>query len=60
VKTGALSQLWAATADSDKVKNGGYYNPVGQEFEGSEMVNNKELSESLWEWTQTELKEHGL
>ena len=58
VKSGALNQLWAAAATSEKVKNGGYYNPVGLAYE-SPSVNDKKLSESLWEWTETELKGHG-
>jgi NAD(P)-dependent dehydrogenase (short-subunit alcohol dehydrogenase family) len=59
VKAGAVNQLWAATAKSELVKSGKYYNPVGEEVKGSELVDNKEQAESLWEWTEKELAGHG-
>ena len=59
VSTGALTQLWAATAISNVVNNGAFYYPVGKEFGGNSLSRNYELAEKLWEWTQTELKDHG-
>jgi NAD(P)-dependent dehydrogenase (short-subunit alcohol dehydrogenase family) len=59
VKDGALNQLWAATGPNEDVKQAAFYYPVGVEFEGSPMVNDPKMAEKLWDFTETELREHG-
>ncbi|KAF7590195.1 hypothetical protein BBP40_003170 [Aspergillus hancockii] len=56
VATGALTQLWASTADS--VKSGGFYFPVGKEMH-DQVLDDRELAERLWNWTETELEAQG-
>ncbi|KAB8068954.1 hypothetical protein BDV29DRAFT_199013 [Aspergillus leporis] len=56
VATGTLNQLWASTADS--VKSGGFYFPVGKEMHG-QVLDDRELAEKLWVWTEKELEAHG-
>lgn len=56
VDTGALNQLWASTATS--VKSGVFYFPIGKETHG-QLLDNKDLADKLWDWTEEELKAHG-
>jgi NAD(P)-dependent dehydrogenase (short-subunit alcohol dehydrogenase family) len=60
VQTGALNQLWAATAPREEMKTGEYYCPVGLEGSGSAWTKSEELEEKLWEWTQKELEPYKL
>lgn len=57
VATGALNQLWAATAKD--VVSGSYYKPVGSRSLGSPCAQDSKLAHELWEWTQSELKSKG-
>lgn len=57
---GALNQVWAATADREKIENGSYYEPVGklsQEWLGK-TAKDDALAKRLWEWTEEELKDY--
>ncbi|KAF2136054.1 uncharacterized protein K452DRAFT_292708 [Aplosporella prunicola CBS 121167] len=56
VEKGALNQLWASI--SPDAKTGEFYSPVGIPGKGSERVQDRELQEQLWSWTQEELKSH--
>lgn len=53
--TGAWNQLWAATADKNKITNGGYYEPVAILGNHDKLSNNEELAGKLWDWTEKEL-----
>ncbi|KAH6696748.1 hypothetical protein BKA61DRAFT_741655 [Leptodontidium sp. MPI-SDFR-AT-0119] len=59
VDVGALGQLWAATGNKEEVKQGGFYYPVGLEFEAADIVNDPKMAEKLWDFTEKELREHG-
>jgi len=62
-ETGAHNTLWAATTSKSDLVNGGYYTPVGNagrigafgEAGMDEMVNDEDLADRLWEWTEREL-----
>ncbi|KAH8676578.1 hypothetical protein BGZ60DRAFT_402883 [Tricladium varicosporioides] len=54
VKTGALNQLWAATAEN--VKSGEFYEPVGRAGLGKRWTDNPDLAQKLWDWTEKELE----
>lgn len=54
-KTGAFTQVWAATARRLDVKSGGFYYPVGVPFSGAMRVDAEALGEELWVWTGKEL-----
>jgi NAD(P)-dependent dehydrogenase (short-subunit alcohol dehydrogenase family) len=57
--TGALTQLWAATAKEGDVRSGAFYYPVGVEFKGPRFTNADVQVEELWEWTEKELRDYG-
>lgn len=56
---GALTQLFASTAEKSKVQQGGFYTPVGKLQKGNSWANNADASKKLWEWTEEQLKEKG-
>lgn len=56
VEKGAHSQLWAAV--SPDAQPGVFYGPVGSPNKGSKASQNRELREKLWDWIQSELKNH--
>ncbi|KAM0518395.1 hypothetical protein ACHAPE_004158 [Trichoderma viride] len=56
---GALTQLWAATAEKSKIQQGAFYTPVGKLQKGNSWANNADASKKLWEWTEEKLKEKG-
>jgi NAD(P)-dependent dehydrogenase (short-subunit alcohol dehydrogenase family) len=58
-KHGAYNQLWAATAPSNKVVNGGYYIPVGKKTGGSNYSRDEDLADTLWDWTEDQFEKHG-
>jgi NAD(P)-dependent dehydrogenase (short-subunit alcohol dehydrogenase family) len=58
VQEGAKNSLWAATASKDQVKTGQYYIPIGTLNPGSAYSNDEKMAESLWDWTEAELKKH--
>ncbi|KAF7307422.1 hypothetical protein MIND_00536600 [Mycena indigotica] len=54
---GVKNPLWAATASSELVQSGKFYEPVGKEaLEGAGL--NTALAKTLWEWTEEELRKH--
>lgn len=55
--TGALNQLWAATAPN--VTSGAYYTPVGSLTKPSVYGQDSKMAEELWEWTEKELQSKG-
>jgi NAD(P)-dependent dehydrogenase (short-subunit alcohol dehydrogenase family) len=59
-ETGALTQLWAATAKSEDVKSGGFYYPVGVKSKDARLANADEQGEELWQWTERELRSYDL
>lgn len=60
VQTGALGQLWAATGKSEEITSGAYYIPLKKEVKNDKVVNDAELAEKLWEWTEKEFANHGV
>lgn len=56
---GAYNQLWAATAEKQKVVNGSFYEPVGV-LSGKldKAAKSEQLAGELWEWTENELKKY--
>ena len=60
VAEGAKNQLWCATAPRDKVKNGAFYYPVGQENQGKAVyTQDAKLAEKLWTYSEEEMAKHG-
>ncbi|KAJ7603928.1 hypothetical protein B0H17DRAFT_1165213 [Mycena rosella] len=55
-ETGALNQVWAATAAKTELVNGEYYVPVGKPGKHTKLSADKKLAEKLWEWTEKELE----
>ncbi|CAG8883959.1 unnamed protein product [Penicillium nalgiovense] len=55
---GAFSQTWAATVDKTKIRNGGYYEPVGKLEDGklNSTARDDALAERLWDWTEEALR----
>ncbi|KAJ5373220.1 hypothetical protein N7517_005226 [Penicillium concentricum] len=55
---GAFNQTWAATVDKAKIRNGGYYEPVGklEDRKLDETAKDEALAESLWDWTEEALR----
>ncbi|RGP76670.1 hypothetical protein FLONG3_5110 [Fusarium longipes] len=53
---GALNQLWALS--DPKAESGVFYHPVGVKGKGSKLSQDKDARESLWGWTQQEIKQH--
>jgi hypothetical protein len=47
---GALNQVWAATADREKIEDGSYYEPVGSLFHGrlDKTAKDDALAKRLW------------
>lgn len=58
-REGAYNQLWAATAPKHQVINGAYYLPVGKISGGSSYVQDEDLEERLWDWTEEQFEKHG-
>ncbi|KAM7215903.1 hypothetical protein V8F06_008661 [Rhypophila decipiens] len=67
VEKGTRNQLWAATApraghsgnkgkETDGVKSGEYYEPVGKGGLASEMARDDVLAGRLWDWTEQALR----
>ncbi|KAK0666972.1 putative retinol dehydrogenase [Cercophora samala] len=59
-EVGCLNQLWAAVGPSAEVETGEYYHPVGVKGCGSAMTKDQGLVTKLLEWTEEELKAHGV
>ncbi len=57
VEEGHFNQCWAATCAKSSLKNGEYYEPIGEIGNRTTLqAKDKELGERLWEWTQKELE----
>jgi NAD(P)-dependent dehydrogenase (short-subunit alcohol dehydrogenase family) len=59
VEDGAKNTLWAATAPKAEVESGAYYVPVAKKDEGSAYSRDEKMADSLWQWTEAELKKQG-
>ncbi|EGR49279.1 uncharacterized protein TRIREDRAFT_59830 [Trichoderma reesei QM6a] len=59
VSYGALTQLWAATVDKSKLKQGGFYVPVGKLDSKNKFAVDDDMQKRLWEWTEGELEQRG-
>lgn len=57
VRTGALTQIYAAGARRDLLTNGAYYVPIGIESR-SRYTLDKEMAKKLWEWTEAEVEKN--
>ena len=57
--TGALNQLWAATAAKDEMTSGAYYTPIGKRSGGSGYAKDDKLAGQLWDWTEKEFASKG-
>lgn len=57
--TGALNQVWAASAAQDELTNGAYYTPIGKGSSGSGYAQDEQLADRLWDWTERELSSKG-
>ncbi|KAH7088264.1 hypothetical protein FB567DRAFT_494393 [Paraphoma chrysanthemicola] len=60
VHKGALNQLWAAAGPSSELESGAYYVPLKKKVTGNKAVDNDELAEKLWDWTEKEFSTYGL
>ncbi|KAF9697178.1 hypothetical protein EKO04_005115 [Ascochyta lentis] len=60
VQTGALGQIWAAAGRSDDIETGAYYEPLKKQVTRNKMVNDEELAEKLWAWTEEQFLARGL
>ncbi|KAJ5634926.1 uncharacterized protein N7484_008239 [Penicillium longicatenatum] len=54
VTTGALNTLWAATTNQDNLVNGAYYTPVGFHSHGASFVQDADIAQKLWDWTEAQ------
>jgi len=57
---GMKNQLWAATAKTEEVKSGEYYEPVAVSGNGSRWTKDDKLIDDLWAWTEKELAGYNL
>lgn len=57
VGSGALNTLWAASAPRSNLVNGAYYSPVGYRCGGTAFVQDADVAQRLWDWTETEISE---
>ncbi|KAJ5111441.1 hypothetical protein N7532_001976 [Penicillium argentinense] len=55
---GAYNQVWAATTSREKIKNGMYYEPVGQlaQKKLDKTARANSLAARLWDWTDEALR----
>lgn len=57
VEQGHFNQCWAATCEKKLLKNGEYYEPIGEKGpRATRQSKDRKLGERLWQWTQTELE----
>jgi NAD(P)-dependent dehydrogenase (short-subunit alcohol dehydrogenase family) len=56
-RTGALTQIWAASAPRENLVNGGYYVPIAAKGV-SQYEGDVEMAKSLWDWTEREIAKH--
>jgi NAD(P)-dependent dehydrogenase (short-subunit alcohol dehydrogenase family) len=60
VRTGALGQLWAATGRAEELETGAYYTVLKKRVYGNKLVDDDELAEELWDWTEEQFLSQGL
>ncbi|TIC99475.1 putative oxidoreductase [Colletotrichum higginsianum] len=58
VEKGAKNQLWVSV--SKDVETGQYYEPVGVGGQASKEGQDDVLAKGLWDWTEKELRSHGV
>ena len=56
-EAGALTHLWAAGTEKNKLTNGEYYTPVGVKGWKNPFAHDAEAGKKLWEWTDDQV--HG-
>ncbi|KAI9933879.1 hypothetical protein ASPWEDRAFT_104407 [Aspergillus wentii DTO 134E9] len=56
VRTGAMTQLWAAGVKSELLTNGAYYIPIGLRG-ATTYTNDTDMAGKLWEWTEARIAE---
>ncbi|KAL4811453.1 hypothetical protein BDV18DRAFT_129380 [Aspergillus unguis] len=57
IRTGALTQIWAAGTPRENLVNGGYYIPIA--IKGvSRYERDEKMAKDLWEWTEGEISKH--
>lgn len=54
---GAKTVVWAAVEDRGKLRNGGYYTPVGRLWKGHPRTDDQEMGRKVWEWSQRVVEE---
>ena len=59
VEEGTWNQLWCATVQQDRLKNGEYYEPGGVPKKQTKQSKDEKLAEQLWNWTEKELEKWG-
>lgn len=57
ITTGAFNSLWAATTDRQNLINGAYYTSVGYRSRGTKFVQDPDIPERLWNWTEEQIAE---
>ncbi|KAJ5946058.1 hypothetical protein N7454_002897 [Penicillium verhagenii] len=55
--SGALNSLWAATTAKENLVSGAYYTPIGYRSKGTTFVQDPDIPERLWEWTEAQISE---
>ncbi|KAJ4318155.1 hypothetical protein N0V94_004591 [Neodidymelliopsis sp. IMI 364377] len=60
VQTGALGQLWAATGRAEELETGAYYTPLKKRQCRNKLLDDDQLAEKLWDWTEKEFLALGL
>lgn len=57
LSSGAFNTLWAASTAKGNLVNGAYYTPVGVRSGGTSFVQDAEIAQKLWDWTETQISE---
>lgn len=57
IRSGALNTLWASTTPTTNLVNGAYYSPVGYHCKGTSWVQNTDIDQKLWDWTEAQISE---
>ncbi|KAJ5249137.1 Short-chain dehydrogenase/reductase SDR [Penicillium chermesinum] len=57
VPSGTLNTLWASATPLTNLVNGAYYSPVGFLCKGTSWVQNTEIDQKLWDWTEAQIAE---
>jgi NAD(P)-dependent dehydrogenase (short-subunit alcohol dehydrogenase family) len=57
VENGAKNHIWASTTPLERLKNGEFYEPVGEIGRQFSQTKTPQMATELWDWTQLELEE---